>query len=156
MKKLVFSLMALFAVANIYAEDLTANLKMRNGTVRQIVLDASSEIELQRALLKVHAPVSTEYDILFLLEDVATLDFGQSTTEIDDASASVLSYRLDHEMLYIEGLQNQGSVRVYDASGVLLLQQPVRNGSCSLSLSAMPKGMLLVKVNHETLKILKK
>lgn len=156
MKKLVFSLMALFAVANIYAEDLTANLKMRNGTVRQIVLDASSEIELQRALLKVHAPVSTEYDILFLLEDVATLNFGQSTTEIDDASASVLSYRLDHEMLYIEGLQNQGSVRVYDASGVLLLQQPVRNGSCSLSLSAMPKGMLLVKVNHETLKILKK
>lgn len=135
---------------------MTANLKMRNGTVRQIVLDASSEIELQRALLKVHAPVSTEYDILFLLEDVATLNFGQSTTEIDDASASVLSYRLDHEMLYIEGLQNQGSVRVYDASGVLLLQQPVRNGSCSLSLSAMPKGMLLVKVNHETLKILKK
>lgn len=148
--------MGLFAMANAQADDLTANLRMRDGTLRQIVLDESSEIELQRALLKVHAPVSTEYDILFLLEDVATLDFGQPTTEIDAVSASVISYRLDHEMLYMEGLQNQGTVQVYDASGVLLRQQPVRNGRCSLSLSAMPKGMLLVKVNHETLKILKK
>lgn len=156
MKRILFCFMVLFAIANAQADDLTAHLKMRDGTLREIVLNESSEIELQRALLKVHAPVSTEYDILFLLEDVATLDFGQSATGMDDVSVSVLSYRLDHEMLYIEGLQNQGTVWVYDASGVLLHQQPVENGRCSLSLSAMPKGMLLVKVNHETLKILKK
>lgn len=64
----MFSIMALLASAGIHADNITANLKMCDGSVSQIVIDASSEIELQRSLLKIHAPVSKEYDVLFCLK----------------------------------------------------------------------------------------
>lgn len=156
MKKIIFCFAALFVMTGARADDLLAHLQMRDRTVRQIVLDGNSEIQLQHFMLKVRASVSTEYDILFLIEDVANLSFSQVPTGIDHVPASVLSYRWDNETLYIEGIQGDEAVSVYNVAGVLLYRQPVKNGTCNLSLSAMPKGMLLVKVNHETLKILKK
>lgn len=147
--------MVLFASASIHADDLTANLKMRDGTVRQLIMNSSSEFELQKSLLKVHAPVNPEYDVLFLLEDVATLTFDSFMTGIQNLSEAVLSYRLDGDMLSISGITDCSSVKVYDLSGAFLSSVRVHEGSCLLSLASFPKGMLLIKVNSQTIKILK-
>ncbi|WP_147401080.1 T9SS type A sorting domain-containing protein [Bacteroides sp. OF04-15BH] len=156
MRNIIFCIMVLLASASIHADDLTANLKMRDGTVRQFIMNSSSEIELQKSLLKVHAPVNPEYDVLFLLEDVSTLTFDSSVTGIQNLSEAVLSYRLDGDMLTISGITDCPFVKVYDLSGVLLSSVRVHEGSCILSLASLPKGMLLIKVNSQTIKILKR
>lgn len=48
MKKIMFCILTMLVSTGIHADDLTANLKMRDGRVCQIVMDASSEIELQK------------------------------------------------------------------------------------------------------------
>lgn len=155
MKKIMFSIMALLASAGIHADNITANLKMCDGSVSQIVIDASSEIELQRSLLKIHAPVCKEYDVLFLLEDVADLSFEHSFTGIHDIAGAALSYRLDGEKLSIDGITDASAVQVYDASGVLLNTVRVQNNACNIPLANLPKGMLLIKANRQTIKIVK-
>ena len=108
MRNIIFCIMVLLASASIHADDLTANLKMRDGTVRQFIMNSSSEIELQKSLLRVHAPVNPEYDVLFLLEDVSTLTFDSSVTGIQNLSEAVLSYRLDgdYRLLLCESLRS--------------------------------------------------
>ena len=100
--------------------------------------------------------MNPEYDVLFLLEDVSTLTFDSSVTGIQNLSEAVLSYRLDGDMLTISGITDCSFVKVYDLSGVLLSSVRVHEGSCILSLASLPKGMLLIKVNSQTIKILKR
>lgn len=54
MKKLLLSIVACLVFPNIYADDLTAFLKMRDGSSLQMQLEASSEVKLQKNLLKVY------------------------------------------------------------------------------------------------------
>ena len=51
MKKILLSIVACLVFPNIYADDLTAFLKMRDGSSLQMQLEASSEVKLQKNLL---------------------------------------------------------------------------------------------------------
>lgn len=151
----MFCIMALLSYASAQADNLKAFLKMRDGTVQQIEMASSSQIELHPFLLKIQAPVDPEYDILFLFDDVATLSFEAPQTGIHAPGTSALVYRLDADRLTIEGITDCSSVQVYDTSGSLLRTERVQDNACQLVLSGLPKGMLVVKVNHQTIKILK-
>lgn len=155
MKKIMFCILTMLVSTGIQADDLTANLKMRDGRVCQIVMDASSEIELQKFMLKVHAPVKTDWDVLFLLEDVANMTFDSPFTGIQEVAGTPLKYFLNGEDLSISGIEDCLSVQVYNESGILLNTVRVQDHSCNISLTDIPKGMLLVKVNRQTIKILK-
>lgn len=155
MKKIMFCILTMLVGIGIQADDLTANVKMRDGRVCQIVMDASSEIELQKFMLKVHAPVKTDWDVLFLLEDVANMTFDSPFTGIQEVAGTPLKYFLNGEALSISGIEDCSFVQVYDESGILLNTVRVQEHSCNISLTDIPKGMLLVKVNRQTIKILK-
>lgn len=155
MKKFLLCI-ALLTAVSIQAEDLTAQLKMCNGTIQKIILNSSSEIQMQRNVLKVHAPSNIEYDVLFFIDDVASLSFEQPATNVDKLSEPILSYRLDNDFLVISGIPHRGNVSVYNISGLLLHQEKVTETTCKISLATLPKGIILIKVNNQTIKIQKK
>jgi hypothetical protein len=156
MKKLLLSIVACLVFPNIYADDLTAFLKMRDGSSLQMQLEASSEVKLQKNLLKVYNHWLQKTEFIFLIDDVASLSFSQPSTDIKNVSSETLCYRMDNGILYISGVTGNAPVQVYDASGVLLKDVAVRGSSCSISLMDFSQGLLLVKVNNQTIKILKR
>lgn len=155
MKKILLSI-ALLTAVSIQAEEITAQLKMCNGTIQKICIDSSSEILMKSNVLQVHSPACTEYDLLFFIEDVASLSFDQPATTVENISRSTLSYRWDNETLLISGISNNEEVSVYNTSGLLLHQEKTTNNFCSISLATLPKGIILIKVNDQTIKIQKK
>lgn len=146
---------ALFTYVSVQADSLKAFLKMRDGTVQQIEMSSSSQIELHPFLLKISAPVDPEYDVLFLFESVASLSFDEIQTGMQNTAAVALVYSLHGDRLTIKGITDCTSVQVYDTSGTLLRAERVRDKSCEILLSGLPKGIFIVKVNHQTIKILK-
>ncbi len=74
---------------------------------------------------------------------------------IDGAQAKPeVKYTLTHEGIQLQGLSAKARVMVYAPNGQLLQRMSVANGSCTIQKSALPKGVVLVKINDDVIKIM--
>lgn len=155
MKRLWLFFTILLAAVGMYADQLTAVLHLCNGSACEILISESSEIKIQGRLLEVKSPVSTESGVLFFVDDVASLSFEDDLTGVSSQMSELLEYRLEPDALYISGVKAGGDVAVYDLSGMLLQRLSVSGSSCRVPLDSFSKGMILVKVNGQTIKLMK-
>ena len=72
-------------------------------------------------------------------------------TNIKSKKETMFSWKGD--ALYIEVLTGNATIVVYDMGGKMILSKSLGVGKHALSLSEFPKGMCVIKVNDETLKI---
>lgn len=155
MKRILLFFASLLAATGMYADQLAAVLHLCNGSVCEIMISEASEIKIQGRLLEVKFPVSTGSGVLFFVDDVASLSFEDDLTGVSSQMSELLEYRLEPDALYISGVKAGSDVAVYDLSGVLLQRLPVSGSSCRVPLGSFSKGMILVKVNGQTIKLMK-
>ena len=155
MKRLCLFFTILLAAVGMYADQLTAVLHLCNGSACEILVSESSEIKIQGRLLEVKTPASSETGVLFFVDDVASLSFEGDFTGVSSQTTETLQYRLEADALYISGVKAGGDVAVYDLSGMLLQRLSVSGSSCRVPLDSFSKGMILVKVNGQTIKLMK-
>lgn len=155
MKRFWMFFTALLVTAGMYADQITAMLHLCNGSVCEILLSESSEIKIKDRLLEVKAPASTESGVLFFVDDVASLSFESDLTGVSSQTTEILQYRLEPDALYISGMKAGSDVALYDLSGMLLQRFSASGSSCRVPLDSFSKGMILVKVNGQTIKLMK-
>lgn len=155
MKRFWMFFTVLFVTAGMYADQITAVLHLCNGSACEILFSEASEIKIKDRLFEVKAPVSTESGVLFFVDDVASLSFKSDLTGVTSQTTEVLQYRLEPDALYICGTKAGSDVAVYNQSGILLQRLSVSGSSCRVPLDSFSKGMILVKVNGQTIKLMK-
>lgn len=155
MKRFWLFFTSLLLTVGMYADQLTAVLHLCNGSACEILVSESSEIKIQGHLLEVKSPVSPESGVLFFVDDVASLSFEGNSTGVSSQIPETLQYRLESDALYINGVKAGSDVAVYDLSGILLQRISVSGSSCRVPLDSFLKGMILVKVNGQTIKLMK-
>ncbi len=74
---------------------------------------------------------------------------------IEDAKAQPgLRYTLTREGVNIQGLSANACVRVYAPNGQLLQQVYASANGCTVQRAGLPKGVVLVKINDDVIKIM--
>lgn len=155
MKRFLLFFTTLLATAGVYADQISAVLHFCDGSACKILISESSEIKIKSHLLEVRNPTSTESDILFIVNDVASLSFEGDLSGVSSQTSETLQYRLEPDALYISGVIAGSNIAVYNQSGILLQRFSVSGPSCRIPLNVFTKGMILVKVNDQTIKLMK-
>ncbi len=92
----------------------------------------------------------------FGLHQIASLTYqGDIPTSVDDVKAdSDVKYILTHEGIQLQGLSGNARVLVYAPNGQLLHRMSVTGGNCTIQRAGLPKGVVIVKINDDVLKIM--
>ncbi len=92
----------------------------------------------------------------FELQQVASLTYqGDIPVSVDDVLAdSDVRYILTHEGIRLQGLSGNARVLVYAPNGQLLHRMSVEGGGCTIQRAGLPKGVVIVKINDDVLKIM--
>ena len=105
------------------------------------------------------------YDRIKIMTDNHTMEF--SSLELDKMNVVTMDvsgianigsekgtmFSWNGDALYVEVMMGNANMVVYDVAGKMILSKCLGKGKHALSLSDLPKGMSIVKVNDETLKI---
>ena len=87
-----------------------------------------------------------KFEIIDLEEITGTIE---STAEVSNTKAYV-----SDGVLYIENAEGVNSVTVYDAMGRVISSGTYNNSSVQISLPSTLKGVIMVKVNNEIVKVI--
>ena len=87
-----------------------------------------------------------KFEIIDLEEITGTIE---STAEVSNTKAYV-----SDGVLYIENAEGINSVTVYDAMGRVISSGTYNNSSVQISLPSTLKGVIMVKVNNEVVKVI--
>lgn len=94
---------------------------------------------------------TTKGDMVYPLTDFSRFYFSASPTDVRDVKAESSSLRYQSGVLEVKGT---GLLRVYSDNGRLLHVANVK-GSASISLESLPKGLYLISLDEETIKVVR-
>ena len=92
----------------------------------------------------------------FQNNEFETIDLSPAVTGIEESIAEVSNTRayVSNGVLYIENAEGINSVTVYDAMGRVISSGTYNNSSVQISLPSTLKGVIMVKVNNEVVKVI--
>jgi hypothetical protein len=153
MKKLVFSLlMLIFSVVSANAESTVLNLEMKDGTTHSFLLSDMPTITMADDKLTVTTKSAT---VSYALYDVKQYKFGVPTG-ISPVTKDK-QYSLSGEELIFNDVKSVNGIAAFSVGGERVnVDAVVQNGKAVISLSALPSGIYIIKVNGITVKIQRK
>lgn len=94
---------------------------------------------------------TTSGEIVYPLTDFSRFYFSATPTDVRDIKEERSSLRYQGGVLEVKGT---GLLRVYSDNGQLLRVAKVK-GSAIVSLESLPKGLYLISLNEETIKVVR-
>ena len=91
----------------------------------------------------------------FQNNEFETIDLSPAVTGIEESTAEESNTKayVSNGVLYIENAEGVNTVTVYDAMGRFISSGTYNNSSVQISLPATLKGVIMVKVNNEVVKV---
>ncbi|MBR3608762.1 MAG: hypothetical protein IKL50_02615, partial [Bacteroidales bacterium] len=92
----------------------------------------------------------------FQNNEFETIDLSPAVTGIEESTADVCNTKAytSDGVLYIENAEGVNSVTVYDAMGRVITSGTYNSSSVQIQLPATLKGVAMVKVNNEVVKVI--
>ena len=82
---------------------------------------------------------------------------GDSSTKIESVNIDGEKIIINDDAVYLTGLSNGQIIRVYSVKGDLVKSLPVSdNGSVTIQLTNLPKGLYIIKTKNQSFKITRK
>lgn len=120
--------------------------------VKEVSKWLANEI-VNRSLMKITTDNHEIELSTFKLDKMTTININATDiTNLGNKKEKVFSWQGD--ALYVEVLKDCTIIVVYDAGGKKILSKSLDKGKHALSLSDLPKGVNIIKINDEILKIL--
>jgi hypothetical protein len=119
------------------------------------MLAEKPEVRFEGTSLRV---VSAKADVTYQLTDILRFTYEKrSVTGVSELQSAPATIDYEDGELVISGIKAGGAVSIYSLDGKLVRQLTARHaGTYRLSLSALPKGVYIVKADNATYKILKR
>ena len=92
----------------------------------------------------------------FQNNEFETIDLSPAVTGIEESSIEETSTKayVSNGVLYIENAEGINSVEIYDTAGKIITSGTYNNASVQVSLPTTIKGVIMVKVNNEVVKVM--
>ncbi|MBR3609476.1 MAG: hypothetical protein IKL50_06295 [Bacteroidales bacterium] len=92
----------------------------------------------------------------FQNNEFETIDLSPAVTGIEESSIEETSTKayVSNGVLYIENAEGINSVEIYDTAGKIITSGTYNNASAQVSLPTTIKGVIMVKVNNEVVKVM--
>ncbi len=163
MKKLLLvCVLGICAALSGRANPIEVVLLTTGGHEKVLALEAGMEISLNEnvdelAMLTItDANDSTIYE--YRTANIASISYRGDIpwpVGIDEAQAKpTVKYTLTREGVKLEGLSAGARIMVYGPDGRLLHRMSASEGGCTIRKAGLPKGVVLVKVNNDVIKIM--
>lgn len=156
-KKKFIGLLLLFSAATAmpaWADDYSYLTLQYGGVQESVALSALKKITFSGGQL---LATTTSGVKTYALSTMEKMFFASEPTALravqDDAVA--LTYDRASQQLRVCRRDGAAVLRVYHANGGLMLSAPVAEGESTFSLSALPKGLYVVRVNQQTIKVIR-
>ena len=154
MKKLLLLFLSFTAVFVAKADDQVLRIWQADGQVQTIKLDEQPVTKYVDGNLVI---TTTRTTITYPLDKVRKYTYGSVTDGITIPQVMNAAFSKDGETLTFTNLKPQTGIALYNVSGQLLRQESApQNGKAVISVSNLPVGVYVVKVNGATYKISKR
>ncbi|MBQ3556013.1 MAG: hypothetical protein IJA09_07350 [Bacteroidales bacterium] len=92
----------------------------------------------------------------FQNNEFETIDLSPAVTGIEESTAEVSNTKayFSNGVLYIENVEGVNSVEIYDTTGKIITSETYNNASAQIPLPTTLKGVIMVKVNNEVVKVI--
>ena len=150
---LLLSVLCLFA-STVIAEDLVLQVWLGDGQVMSINLNEEPRTTYNDGNLVI---TTTKTTISYPLEHVKRYTYASSSSSISSPKGVEATFSADGETLMFKGLKAGTSIMLYNVAGQLLRKvAPTTEGHAAVSVSKLPTGVYVVKMNDATYKITKR
>lgn len=150
---LVFSLFSLQAVE----EDVVV-LKNKNGTENIKELSDLQRITFNGSTLNLVS--KNESSTPFAISQIQKILFekraNSSIEEVLSAKSIFIYPNPVQDILFVEGLEINTTVRIFDMNGTLVRNEMVDQARLQLNVSDLPKGIYLLQTENQTVRFIKK
>lgn len=148
-------LLTVFCVGTRAAQVETLVVKLKNGSETAFFLKDKPQVKFEGTNLKV---TSSAGDTTFALADVLQFTYDKrDTSGINETVTEPTGVIFKDDVLVVSQLKVNAVVSVYGLDGILVRQWKAPHaGTFRLSLSELPSGLYLVKVDNITYKIMKR
>ena len=148
-------LLTVFCVGTRAAQVETLVVKLKNGSETAFFLKDKPQVKFEGTNLKV---TSSAGDATFALADVLQFTYDKrDTSGINETVTEPTGVIFKDDVLVVSQLKVNAVVSVYGLDGMLVRQWKAPHaGTFRLSLSELPSGLYLVKVDNITYKIMKR
>ncbi len=148
-------LLTVFCVGTRAAQVETLVVKLKNGSETAFFLKDKPQVKFEGTNLKV---TSSAGDATFALADVLQFTYDKrDTSGINETVTEPTGVIFKDDVLVVSQLKVNAVVSVYGLDGILVRQWKAPHaGTFRLSLSELPSGLYLVKVDNITYKIMKR
>ena len=100
---------------------------------------------------------TTKLRIEMLVTNVAKVYLDSGSSGVESIQEQPVSYHIAGNALYVQGIAPNSIVSLYDIDGLMLARQEAdENGVLSLLLGQHPSGVIIVKANNQSFKIVRK
>lgn len=147
-KHLLLPVLALCLSATVQADDLQYLTAGYNSVEKSIELATVQKITFENGNVVV---LTTDGPVTFPVTQMEKLFFASTPTAIDELKGQTGSLAFVNGVVKVQG---SGVLRVYSISGNLLRLANVR-GTANVSLESLPRGIYIIKMGNETIKIQK-
>ncbi|SEM85283.1 Por secretion system C-terminal sorting domain-containing protein [Prevotella sp. ne3005] len=147
--------LTVFCVGTRAAQVETLVVKLKNGSETAFFLKDKPQVKFEGTNLKV---TSSAGDTTFALADVLQFTYDKrDTSGINETVTEPTGVIFKDDVLVVSQLKVNAVVSVYGLDGILVRQWKAPHaGTFRLSLSELPSGLYLVKVDNITYKIMKR
>lgn len=152
----MMALVCLMAFASTRAEErITLRVWFADGTTTDVQLYTRPQVTFQDDKVVITSPIATfTYDAQQVLR--FTYAGGKTPIKVENAKADA-AYHQKGELILFDAKVKASDVQLFTEDGKRLSAKVTNvNGRPTLSLTALPAGVYLLKVNGRTSKILKK
>jgi hypothetical protein len=153
MRLLLLSVFCLF-VSTVMAEDQVLKVWLADGQVMSTNLNEEPRTTYNDGNLVI---TTTKTTISYPLEQVKRYTYASASSGITSPKSAEATFSADGETLTFKGLKTGTSIMLYNVAGQLLRKvTPTTEGHAAVSVSKLPTGVYVVKMNDATYKITKR
>ena len=156
--KLLLASLLLMCSSGLQAQTSCVVVEQTDGTKTEFLLTCEPRI---RYAADVVTLTSTDATLELPVDVVKKVYLSETNEDLNDLRSTqqtaTARVRLTADALLMSGLAAACPVTVYSADGRLLRSQNANpDGTLSLSLSRLPQGMLIIKTNNQSFKLIRK
>lgn len=153
MRLLLLSVLSLFS-STVKAEDMVLQVWLADGQILSINLSEEPRTTYNDGNLVI---TTTKTAISYPLEKVKRYTYASASNGISSPNVVKATFSADGETLTFNGLKTGTSIMLYNVAGQLLRKvAPTTEGRAAVSVSQLPTGVYVVKMNDATYKITKR
>ena len=157
-QRMIAALILFFAGGTVWISGQDLVVHLDDGTQESNIISTISNIKVIDGSFVINFVSGT--DESFDLSEIQKIDFfntitGTSNSEINKANNSIsIFYNRSDESLYITGNKIAGNAEIYNMNGVKVVETFVESGSNTINISQLSRGIYIVRINNQTLKII--